>query len=184
MFLVVRCQHASGACQSHSCPVLSLHEALWNYAELSHSTPPFLALRFHEKDLPPTPRLLQVRPILPPLRHILSKWMDMDKQTNIYSIFSDKLSLPEGQIQINATTSYKPLVDPFRLARLYNHIQSGLTLPPACLLSCMLACISIIMIFTTIILTQCMQYRLSRQQVTTKSLPEHQTGKHTETNNY
>jgi hypothetical protein len=30
---------------------------------------------------------------------------------------------------INAATSYKPLVDPLRLARLYNHIQSGLTLP-------------------------------------------------------
>jgi hypothetical protein len=36
---------------------------------------------------------------------------------------------------INATTSYKPIVDPFRLARLYNHIQSGLKLPPDCLLS-------------------------------------------------
>jgi hypothetical protein len=57
MFLVVKCQHASGACQSHSCPVLSLHEASWKYTELSHSTPPFLTLHFHEKDLSPTLRL-------------------------------------------------------------------------------------------------------------------------------
>ncbi len=85
---------------------------------------------------------------------------------------------------INAATSYKPIVDPFRLARLYNHIQSGLTLPPGCFLLCMLACISIIMIFTTIILTKSVQYRLSRQQVTTKSLLEHLTGKHTKTNLY
>jgi hypothetical protein len=63
---------------------------------------------------------------------------------------------------INTATSYKPIVDPFRLERLYNHIQSGLTLPPYCLLTCMLACISIIMIFTTIILTKSVQYRLSR----------------------
>jgi hypothetical protein len=33
---------------------------------------PFLALHFHEKDLPPTPRLLRVWLILPPLGHILS----------------------------------------------------------------------------------------------------------------
>jgi hypothetical protein len=52
---------------------------------------------------------------------------------------------------INAATSYKPIVDPFQLASLYNHIQSGLTLPSDCLLSCMLACRSIIIIFTTII---------------------------------
>jgi hypothetical protein len=63
---------------------------------------------------------------------------------------------------INATTSYKPIVNPFWLARLYNHIQSGLTLPPNCLLTHMLACISFIMIFTTIILTKSMQYRLPR----------------------
>ena len=63
---------------------------------------------------------------------------------------------------INAATSYKPIVNPFRLARLYNHIQSGLTLLPDCLLTRMLACISIIMIFTTIILTKSVQYRLSR----------------------
>jgi hypothetical protein len=55
----------SGVCQSHSCPVLSLCEASQNYTELSHSTLPFLALHFHEKDLPPTLRLLQVWPILP-----------------------------------------------------------------------------------------------------------------------
>jgi hypothetical protein len=30
----------------------------------------------------------------------------------------------------NAATSYKPLANPLRLARLYNHIQSGLTLLP------------------------------------------------------
>jgi hypothetical protein len=72
MFLAVRCQQASGACQSHSRLVLSLREASRKYAELSHSTPPFLALPFHEKDLPPTPRLLQVQPILPPLGCILS----------------------------------------------------------------------------------------------------------------
>jgi hypothetical protein len=65
MLLTVRCQHAQGTCLSHFCPVLSLRKALQNYAELSHSTLPFLALRFYEKDLLPTPRLLQVRPILP-----------------------------------------------------------------------------------------------------------------------
>jgi hypothetical protein len=78
----------------------------------------------------------------------------------------------------NAATSYKPIVDPLRLARLYNHIQSGLTL------SCMLACISIIMVFTMVIITKRVQYQLSRQHVTTKKLPEHQTGKPTKTNFY
>jgi hypothetical protein len=72
MFLAVRCQHVSGTCQSRSHLVLNLREALRKYSELSHSTPSFLALDFHEKDLPPTPRLLQVWPILPPLGHILS----------------------------------------------------------------------------------------------------------------
>ncbi len=72
MFLVVRCQHVSGVCHAHSCLVLNLREASRNYAELSHSTPPFLALRFHKKDLQLTPRLRRVWPILPPLRHILS----------------------------------------------------------------------------------------------------------------
>jgi hypothetical protein len=52
--------------------VLSLREALWKYIELSSSTLPFLTLRFHKKDLTPTPNLLQIRPILPPLKHILS----------------------------------------------------------------------------------------------------------------
>jgi hypothetical protein len=85
---------------------------------------------------------------------------------------------------INATTSYKPIVNPFQLARLYNHIQSGLTLPLDCFLSHMLACISIIMIFTTINLTKSVQYRLSRRHVTTKSLPEHLIGKPTKTNLY
>ncbi len=58
---------------------------------------------------------------------------------------------------INAATFYKPIVDPLWLARLYNHIQSGLTLPPDWFLSRMLACISIIMVFTTIIITKSMQ---------------------------
>jgi hypothetical protein len=44
---------------------------------------------------------------------------------------------------INAATSYKPIANPFWLARLYNHIQSGLTFLPDCLLTRMLACISI-----------------------------------------
>ena len=72
MFLAVTCQHASGACQSHSRPVLSLREASRKYVELSPSTPPFLTLQFHEKDLMPTPNLRQIRLILPPLGHILS----------------------------------------------------------------------------------------------------------------
>jgi hypothetical protein len=54
MLLAVRCQHASGACQSHSCPVLSLCEALQKYADISHSTPSFLALCLQEKNLLPT----------------------------------------------------------------------------------------------------------------------------------
>jgi hypothetical protein len=57
MFLIVRCQHAPGACQSL---VLSLREALRKYVELSPSTPPFLTLQFHEKDLTPTPNLLRI----------------------------------------------------------------------------------------------------------------------------
>ncbi len=77
----------------------------------------------------------------------------------------------------NAATSYKPLVDPLRLAKLYNYIQSGLTLPPDCLLSRMLACISIIMVFTTIIITQSVQYRLSVPHVTKKNSPEKPAGK-------
>jgi hypothetical protein len=72
MFLIVTCQHASGACQSHSCLVLSLREALREYVELSPSTPPFLTLQFHEKELTLTPNLLRIRPILPLLGHILS----------------------------------------------------------------------------------------------------------------
>ncbi len=85
---------------------------------------------------------------------------------------------------INAATSYKPIVDPFRLARLYNHIQSGLALPPDCLLTCMLACISIMMIFTTITLTKSVQYRLSGQNFTKNRSPEQLTGKYTKTNHY
>jgi hypothetical protein len=81
MFLTVKCQHVSGACQSHSFLVLSLCEVLRKYAELSHSTPPFLRLRFHEKDLLPTPRLLRVWPILPLLGHILSVVYDIAKVT-------------------------------------------------------------------------------------------------------
>jgi hypothetical protein len=77
MFLAVTCQHASGACQSHSHPVLSLREALWKYVELSPSTPPFLTLRFHGKDLTPTPNLLRIRLILPPLGHILSLMLSL-----------------------------------------------------------------------------------------------------------
>jgi hypothetical protein len=60
MFLAVTCQHGSGACQSHSCPVLNLCEASRKYVELSPSTPPFLTLQFYEKDLMPTPNLLQI----------------------------------------------------------------------------------------------------------------------------
>jgi hypothetical protein len=60
MFLAVTCQRASGLCQSHSCPVLNLREALRKYVELSPSTLPFLTLRFYEKDLTPTPNLLQI----------------------------------------------------------------------------------------------------------------------------
>ncbi len=72
VFLTVMCQHASGACQSHSRPVLSLCEASRKYIELSPSTPPFLTLWFHEKDLTPTLNLLWIQPILPPIGHILS----------------------------------------------------------------------------------------------------------------
>jgi hypothetical protein len=60
MFLAVTCQHATGVCQSHSCPVLNLREALRKYIELFLSTLPFLTLRFYEKDLTPTPNLLQI----------------------------------------------------------------------------------------------------------------------------
>ncbi len=60
MFLAVMSQHASGTCQSHSHPVLNLHEASRKYIELSPSTPPFLTLQFYEKDLTPTLNLLQI----------------------------------------------------------------------------------------------------------------------------
>jgi hypothetical protein len=63
MFLLVACQHASGTCKSHFCLELSLREVLRKYVELSPNT---------EKDLTPTPNLLQIQPIPPPLRHILS----------------------------------------------------------------------------------------------------------------
>jgi hypothetical protein len=59
MFLIVTCQHASGACQSRFRLVLSLHEASREYVELSPNTPQFLKLRFHEKDMTPTPNLLR-----------------------------------------------------------------------------------------------------------------------------
>ncbi len=68
MFFIIMCQR-----HSHSRPVLSLREALPKYVELSPSTPPFLTLQFHEKDLTPTPDLLRIRPILPLLGHILSR---------------------------------------------------------------------------------------------------------------
>ncbi len=90
MFLIVKCQHASGTCQSHSRPVLSLCEASRKYAELSHSALPFLTLRFHEKDLLPTLRLLQVWTILPLLRHILSvpsrSFGDMGQSDDLVSL--------------------------------------------------------------------------------------------------
>jgi hypothetical protein len=54
------CKHVSGACQSHSRPVLNLCEASWKYVELSPSTPPFLTLQFYKKDLTPTPNLLRI----------------------------------------------------------------------------------------------------------------------------
>ncbi len=60
MLLAVTCQHASGACQSHSCPVLNLCEASRKYVELYPSTPPFLTLQFYEIDLTPTPNLLRI----------------------------------------------------------------------------------------------------------------------------
>ncbi len=60
MFLAVTCQHTSGACQSYSRPVLNLREASRKYIELSPSIPPFLTLQFYEKDLMPTPNLLQI----------------------------------------------------------------------------------------------------------------------------
>ncbi len=73
MFLAFTCQHTSGACQSHSRPVLNLREASRKYIELSPSTPPFLTLRFYEKDLTPTPKSTpNLRLILPPLGHIFS----------------------------------------------------------------------------------------------------------------
>jgi hypothetical protein len=46
---------------------------LRKYTELSPSTLLFLTLQFHEKDLMPTPNLLQIRLILPPLGHIISR---------------------------------------------------------------------------------------------------------------
>jgi hypothetical protein len=85
---------------------------------------------------------------------------------------------------INATTSYKPIINPLQLARLYNHIQSGLTLSPDYFLSRMLAYTSIIMVFTTIIITKSVQYQFFRQNVTTKISPEYQTGKPTKKNFY
>ncbi len=56
MFFAVKCQHASSVCKSYSRLVLSLCEASRKYVEHSHSTPLFLRLRFHKKDLLPTPR--------------------------------------------------------------------------------------------------------------------------------
>ncbi len=88
MFLAVKCQHVSSTCQSHSRPVLSLREALRKYAELSHSTLPFLRLHFHEKDLSPTPRLLQVRLIFPPLGHILSEDLKLGDMREVEGIKS------------------------------------------------------------------------------------------------
>jgi hypothetical protein len=79
MFLIVRCQHAPGVCQSQSRLVLSLREALRKYIELSPSTLPFLTLGFHEKDLMPTPNLLRIRLILPPLGHILSQQVYLEE---------------------------------------------------------------------------------------------------------
>ncbi len=72
MFLLVTCQHMSGTCQSHFCLALSLRKVPWKYVELSPNTPPFLTLQFCKKDLTPTPNLVQIWPIPPPLRHILS----------------------------------------------------------------------------------------------------------------
>jgi hypothetical protein len=57
----------------------------------------------------------------------------------------------------------------------------SLTLPPDCLLSRMLACISIIMVFSTIIVTQRVQYRLSVPHVAKENSPEKPTAKPTKT---
>jgi hypothetical protein len=95
MFLVVRCQHASGACQSHSHLVLSLREASRKYVELSPSTPPFQTLRFHEKDLTPTQNLLRIRLILPPLGHVLSVSPNANHQDKTSSLFTnDRVAKP------------------------------------------------------------------------------------------
>ncbi len=73
MFLLVTCQHASGTCQSHFCPILSLRKVPRKYVKLSPNTLPFLTLQFREKDLTLTPNLFRIRPIPPPLGHILSR---------------------------------------------------------------------------------------------------------------
>ncbi len=71
MFLAITCQHASGACRSHSRPVLNLREASRKYIELfsqysAVSDTPILWER-SDADSESTPNL---RPILPPLVHI------------------------------------------------------------------------------------------------------------------
>jgi hypothetical protein len=75
----------------------------------------------------------------------------------------------DSKHQSQPMNQYKPLVNPLQLAKLYSYIQSGLTLPPDCLLSRMLACILFIMVFTTIIVSQSVQYRLSVLHVTKKN---------------
>jgi hypothetical protein len=70
MFLAVTCQHVSGACQSHSRPVLNLCGAWWKYVELSPSTPPFLTLQFYKRSDTNSESTPNLRPILPLLGHI------------------------------------------------------------------------------------------------------------------
>jgi hypothetical protein len=89
------CSSLSGVSMRQACasPVPAqyyLREASQNKAELSHSTLPFLALRFHEKDQPLTPRLLRVWPILPLLGHILSDVCSMRPHIMVVVYHTDK----------------------------------------------------------------------------------------------
>ena len=62
----------------------------------------------------------------------------------------------------NAATSYTPIHDPFRLVKLHDHIRSGLTSPPDCIVTRLLVITSITITFLSLITIRGFRYYLNK----------------------
>ena len=62
----------------------------------------------------------------------------------------------------NAATSYTPINDPLRLVKLHDHIRSGLTSPPDCIVNRLLVIISITITFLSLITIRGFRYYLNK----------------------